>query len=99
MAWPRSGWTGTSPGSGRTLRRWPTEFLAYHDTAAASAGARRSSRHRRTPPSRRGHRNFDNYRPQLLLHLGVDWHDAHSTNADLKPPSTVGGEELEDCTR
>jgi transposase len=76
---------------GRTLRRWRTEFLAYHHTGGASNGPSETINlgieeiRRRA----RGFRNFDNYRLRLLLNLGVDWHHDKPTRIRSRSPRFV----------
>jgi len=49
------------------------------------------SRYRAKKVKRTGHgfRNFDNYRLRLLLHCGVDWHDASAARLRTRRPRSA----------
>lgn len=57
---------------GKTLRRWRAEFLAYFDTDGASNGGTEAVNGLIELGRRiaRGFRNFEHYRPRVLLITG-----------------------------
>ena len=74
----------------KTIASWETEFLNYHVTGISN-GPTEAQNLIAEKLRRIGHgmRNFENYRLRLLLHSGVQWNTAVSTNcSNQRPPPT-----------
>jgi len=88
-------WAATGPPQCRrlaaTIRRWEPEILAWHTTGGASNGPTEAVNLLIKKIKRAGHgfRNFDNYRLRLLLHCGVDWHDAPAARLRTRRPRSA----------
>lgn len=76
--------------SGRTVRHWQTEILAYHSQRYSNAKTEAANliveKQRRAG---HGYRNFANYRLRLLLNHGVKWDTQPTTKIRGRKPPMV----------